>query len=56
MTLAKIGNHELLNEFRTVHNNHRQTGHKGIVTPNGARGLVSSCNLKSGITGDNSPA
>lgn len=38
--LVRIGNHEFLNEFRTVHNNHRQTGHKGIVIPNGAGGLV----------------
>jgi len=36
----RYGNHEFLNEFRTTHNNHRQTGHKSIVTPNGARGRV----------------
>ncbi len=38
--IARIGNHEFLNELRRVSNNHQPTGHKSILIPNAARGLV----------------
>lgn len=38
--IEKLHNHELLNEFRAMSNNHCQTGHKSIVIPNGTRELV----------------